>query len=983
MQDNPRNLYDIKPGTKSLSILCSRLGRLFCLTWLLLLLGTPLTTLAKTDAQLAEEQYTQGIQFLEEGTLDSAIFYLQHAQAQYEALARMDDYSSTTTALAVCYYYQESYSQARIVLETAVQKVETSHPQFLGDFYDLLGPVYEAQGDLDRALSISFKSLDRLSGKDNFALRANLQNNIGAIYLGKGDFHHAIDYYEAAFEHYEELNDKEAMAGTLINLGLAEMRINHFEKAEDYLDRGMDLLPDNFNPQTNRMNILGFNNRALCLVEQGEPEFAFKFLQLNLDIFDPSPKETALIKANLGFCHASVGEYETAIQQLKEALELGQDLLSPNQLATAYLHLGEAQQAAHHYRESELTYTTGIQLLCKVAGIHPDSIGVNGAENANPPAVRIADKRTFFRLLSGKGRLHLSNPLQRTSQERMQPFLDAFFIMDLMRSELISPDARIFLSAYIRPFYEDAIALYTTMPTEIDFGYEVLERGKSLNLLESILNNWQHNFSNLDQESVSQLKEKQRSLDAYERALFQAEDPAQIKQFRQDILALREQLADLEKQSQSIAPLQDLRQSIRSLDRVKAYSKAHQTWVVEYGWSDRDLVEMYIGPDTVIHHILSDSATLANLKTVAFRFSRMVSDWQGVMQGGSEELDTLARDGWQLYQALLQPLSEYDATLPLVIVPEGPLHFLPFEALLSQAPSQGGGYTDLPYLIQERAISYAYSATLLSSVWNPSEEESEQQTPRCLAFAPGQGPEEGNLQALRDGEADLPGARREVKALAKVYDGSYFLGKEASKENFVQRLGSEKADILHLAMHGIVETANQEYSYLSFDEGQSTGSNDHQLYDFEIRQLDFSDTRLVVLSACETGIGTYIDGEGVLSLGRSFLQGGAESVIMSLWKLEDGASADLMGYFYQSLQAGLSRQEALRQAKLQYLGQADDLHAHPAFWAGYLLQGDTAPLNAAPSGFPWLWTLALGGLIVVFGIIVTLVLQKRRSNQTL
>lgn len=979
------NLNSIQYYLENLfNLAARRLMRFSCFGGLLFLLFLPTTTKASQDLEAAELTYSKGITLLEAGELDSAIHYLQLAQVSYESLNAVDAYTSATTALAVCHYYLESYSQARKILEKAVQKTEASHPEFLGDFYDLLGPVYEAQGDLDRALSISLKSLDRTSGLDKLDERANLQNNIGAIYFGKGDFHHARDYYQAAYEHFKELQDGKSTAGALINLGLVEMRLNNYKVAREQLNQGLDLIPNDNSPRSKRQNILGNNHLALCWLELGSPDIAIALLNMNLDLYNPSPKEEAIIKANLGFCYHTMGEDKKAIQILEGALVGGQEILSSDQLATTYLHLGEAYQSAGNFQESDGAYGNGIVVMCKAAGFPRHAIRAPGIGDAPPPAVRISDKRTFFRLLAGKGRLNLQPKLKLLNSERMQTFQDAFYIMDLMRSELISPDARLFLSTYIRPFHNDAMALFASIPSETAFGYEVLERGKSLNLLESVLQNWQQNFSNVDQESVQQVREFQASVDAYERARFQAEqagDQDQVQQFRQDILGLREQLRRLRQDQNAPAPLRDFQQNIMSLQRVKEYAKTHQTWVVEYGLSNELWVAIYIGPDTVITQTVLDKTATLSMQTSALRFSRMVSDWQGVLGGGAQELDTLCTDGWELYEALLLPLANLDDELPLIVIPDGGLHFLPFEALLTEAVERRNGYTGLPYLIHKRAVSYAYSGTLLSSIWDQTHAEEFALAPQCLAFAPGQGKESsgGSLQTLRDGNANLPGARQEVKALAQVFEGTYFFGADASEATFVKHLQENEPDIIHLAMHGIVDPEQHEYSYLSFDNSQTGGKADNRLYDYEIRQLNLSGTRLVVLSACETGIGEYVDGEGVLSLGRSFLQGGAESVIMSLWKLEDGASSELMGYFYQSLEEGVSRQEALRQAKLNYLATADDLHSHPAFWAGYLLQGDTSPLNPIASTTPWIY-IGLGVLLIL-GLVLFIILRRgRKSN---
>ena len=119
---------------------------------------------------------------------------------------------------------------------------------------------------------------------------------------------------------------------------------------------------------------------------------------------------------------------------------------------------------------------------------------------------------------------------------------------------------------------------------------------------------------------------------------------------------------------------------------------------------------------------------------------------------------------------------------------------------------------------------------------------------------------------------------------------------------------------------------------------------------------------LVVLSACESGTGKYVREEGVMSLARGLMTAGAASLVMSLWKVEDQADADLMKGFYAQLAEGASKSEALRQAKLAYLDSADGLTAHPAFWAAFVSIGDhrALPQNNSGKGFALLSVLMLG-----------------------
>ncbi|HEY0039997.1 MAG TPA: CHAT domain-containing protein, partial [Flavisolibacter sp.] len=136
---------------------------------------------------------------------------------------------------------------------------------------------------------------------------------------------------------------------------------------------------------------------------------------------------------------------------------------------------------------------------------------------------------------------------------------------------------------------------------------------------------------------------------------------------------------------------------------------------------------------------------------------------------------------------------------------------------------------------------------------------------------------------------------------------------------------------------------------------------------------------LAVLTACESGKPGYEDGEGMVSLAHAFNYAGSESILTGLWKIDEQASAVLMESFYKNLVAGLPKDEALRQAKLDYLKNADGRALAPQYWAGLVIMGDTSPIALeTASTFNWRW-IAIGAMIIAFVIGVFRFLQKRAA----
>lgn len=304
----------------------------------------------------------------------------------------------------------------------------------------------------------------------------------------------------------------------------------------------------------------------------------------------------------------------------------------------------------------------------------------------------------------------------------------------------------------------------------------------------------------------------------------------------------------------------------------------------------------------------------------------------------------------------------------LIIIPDGQLHHIPFEALLSKDRPAAKNFAELNYLLKDYNMSYAYS----SSLYHNSMHKAPKGGKGILGFAASytqveELPEnrDAQVRSLRDRLTDLPGAKNELEGLQAKYPGDYYFGEAANEAQFK---GSDKSaySVIHLAMHGLLDAENPFASSLAFTENGDT-IEDNFVFAYELTQMAIP-SDLVVLSACETGFGKFQSGEGVASLARSFLYAGAPSLVVSLWSVSDLSTAQIMPLFYEGLNQGLSKPQALRQAKLKYLKEAKGISAHPFFWAPFVQLGNTEPIEI-DSGWgygPWLMgggaLLLLGGL---------------------
>lgn len=266
----------------------------------------------------------------------------------------------------------------------------------------------------------------------------------------------------------------------------------------------------------------------------------------------------------------------------------------------------------------------------------------------------------------------------------------------------------------------------------------------------------------------------------------------------------------------------------------------------------------------------------------------------------------------QLYALLLAPASTVLQAYPRwLIAPDGALYHLPFEALLAEGklPARAD-YRALDYLLKQRTISYVPSASVLASLRQraaPAPEASSAKT----------------FLAVADPSNALPRlaqASREAAEIARLYQPAetLLLTRElASEEQVKQHPEIRRARFLHFATHGRMSEAQPQTSGLLLAPAPAA-QEDGLLQIAEVLELKLQ-AELVVLSACETGLGKTLSGEGVLGLTRAFLSAGARSVAVSLWQVADASTAELMVDFYRQVKSQPDKAEALRQAKLNLL----------------------------------------------------------------
>ncbi len=361
------------------------------------------------------------------------------------------------------------------------------------------------------------------------------------------------------------------------------------------------------------------------------------------------------------------------------------------------------------------------------------------------------------------------------------------------------------------------------------------------------------------------------------------------------------------------------------------------------------LLEYFLGAESAYLFVVTDrEVTAYDLGGSSAIDSTVASLRQALERPGGKLLGSYRRQAARLYRLLLP--GGAPPARNLLIVPDGSLHLLPFEVLLTDAAAaQREPLSKLPYLLRDHVISYVPSAAVLKEL--PPANRPRQRSAAAdslVAYAPSAADDAGCpappsavAGAIRPAILRLPplrGSRREIEAIGALYrrgSVTLYCGSAASKSNVLGNRALAGAHHVHFAMHGISDAEHPELSGLVL---WPAGPRDDGILGInDIFNLKLS-ADLVVLSACETGLGKRVSGEGLVGLARAFFYAGAPSLVVSLWQVSEDTAPDFMPDFYARLGRGDDKGEALRQAKLAMI--AGERRAHPFYWAPFILSGD-------------------------------------------
>lgn len=918
-------------------------------------------------------QFSQGLNFLERA---KSIYFLNNSQNP-ELL--MSIYANFGFAHGFhgaidssLYYFQEAVHLAGTL----------DNPLKLADRYSDLSFAYSKKGDYESALQIMQKSLaiNKKHLPANHASIGKNYNNLTYLTIELWDHDLAIRYALEALNIIEQNEglDSYSAAIAYMNLAAANGNKEDWEQALYYCEKAEQAFLKAVGAKTPYLgNVHLIRAFAYQFLEQPKLELTYltKSIDFKKQVYGNYHPELVIAYRELGDHHRRNQQYQQAIDNLEQSLAIADSVPIENYLLNeSLLMLTEVYQDMGNIQKSLSTIQRALIVL--VPGFDQEDLSYNPAiEDSQAKMNLLFTLKLKTRLLS---ELYNQQPVEENLQTALATVTLTNQLIDSIRTSYKTGESKQLLVKNAIPFYEDAIHLayqafeFYQNKDYLNLTFQFFEKNKSLLLLEGIRENRAREFAGIPPSVLEKERQLKFNLNYYQEKLQVAQsqtDSASVKDFSrlltENQLDYQELMETLEKQYPAYHQYKYQWQPV-SLNTIQQEVLSEKT----------ALIEFFVGTDNIYAFCSnSEQAQMYSLeKNQEFQqltenLRNHLLNYHSSTNNFNQAITAYHRDAVALYNLLLkQPLNRLKGQVEeLIIVPDGQLGYLPFEALMNEPDNLNS------YLIRDYSFSYTYSATLLHQL--TKEVPGGNSARQYAGFAPDY--EEGLLalldsdesQLLRDGNYQLPGAVNEVEKISGIMQGEAWLAQEATESNFKANAGQYQ--ILHLAMHGLLNDQDPMFSKLLFS--QSDTSEDGFLNAAEIYNLQLN-ADLAVLSACNTASGKISRGEGIMSLSRAFMYAGCPSLVASLWKAPDAATSQIMVSFYENLNEGFGKATAMRQAKLKYLEENPGVAAHPFYWSTFVPIGDMQPIET--TGFwhnVWWQLLMITFLsILVFLLIKTL-----------
>ena len=892
------------------------------------------------DSLRGEAFYKIGISYARMARFVPALENVKQARQIRSRVYEADNLTLATTyhMLGRLYFvigdYRQSLLYQQRFMEVLQANYEKDHPR-MAEAYLYVGLSFSRLYEHDLALEFYQKTLDILLQEDqpNYEGIASTYNNMGLVYGRMGRIERELEYLEKAMALRESENS--AKATNLHNIGRAHVDLGNYDKGLDYLQRAAQL----------KIKLVG-NNHTTLATTYGQLAYLYQELQMYDSALHYQQQALAIDQSNYG----------------SSGVDLSDDYA---ELARTHALLAQTDTALHYIQ--------------KAIGAIVQGYDTEKPEQQPRADQLVLDKRTLSSLLHEKSRLLFLAYEESEETEQLQLAYQcsnaAVDFSEQVFAELHDQESVTFLAENANAVYEQLLKTALQLHQEsaaselLQRSFAVMERNKARLLLQNIARSRWKNATAVDDSLLNEESELRSQMAYFEKLRFEESaradtDSLQLAEIQNQLFDIRRKLQATEAAILAQAPQKNTvlyQARYASLEEVQQML-APDELLLEYFEGEESIYGMAIGRSGVEMFRLGDSP---DFRTAIHALSK------GLREKDYASYSAHAHQLFQQAVGKFQAMAQGDIS-QLIIIPDGHLGYIPFEALLSEAPPGEAAYHRLSYLIKDYTLAYQYSASLLlQQETKPTDIPSFETS--FLGYAPAFDRQRNPLLATRSAAdeqivselQDLPYAREEVVGIATILDGQAYTAGEATESRFKQ--SAAQGRILHLASHTLINDVEPLYSRLVFSP-DDTSEEDGLLHTYELYGMNIP-AEMVTLSACNTGLGKIKAGEGIISLARGFMYAGVSNVLMSLWAVSDRSTAQLMQYFYQALTEGDAKAEALREAKLRYLQQADANTAAPYYWSGFvLISSEQASDASAPA---WLYfALILGAFIFASGLLI-------------
>ena len=965
--------------------------------------------------QVAESYNNLGGIFLKQGKYDQAIFYYERALAIVRNVLGdgHTDVAKLYTNLGGVYSYKRNFEKGSQYINKALEifltKYNELHPT-VANCYNNLGSICKDQGKFDQGILHYEKALNiflAIYGKDSKSV-AIIYGNLGGLYSNLQQYDRGIHYYESALSigvktlglYHPDIADFYS------GLGLIYHNQNKYDKAILYHEKALEI----------RLKTLGklhldtaysYHNLGGAYYYQGKTEKAIYFynkaLEIKLKILGESDGDLATTYNGLGILYDKLGQYEKAIVYYEKALNIDLKYFGESHyfVADSYLNLGLVYFHQGEYEKAILSFEKALDIqLVVLPKAHPSiantykSLGVvYGKRNKYTEAIQFYTKALKVLNFTSIDSLEkvtslslLTSTLELMGKLHRQHYLKTKDLTALYQGKTVLQHTITALDYQFKTFGEssktqivndaffvcdEAISTYhllskatSSFHDDIE-SFNFTERAKSFLLYEAIKESAAITFANIPNNLLKNEYTLRTNIDTYEK-LHREKIIAGLNETDTSVLAVSSILFDLKHEYENLKT--HLEKDFPDYYRLKYDLSTVSVEEVQQELLNptQTLLEYFVGDSSIYLFVIQKNdyqvleikkdfpldSLVHQLREGLYGYHQAPKQTVALQQESINKYNAAAEE---LYQRLIAPAKNH-LSESLIIIPDGPLNYIPFEALLETEVKDLYDFSSYPYLIKNHRVSYCYSATLLREMQQKQHKKEPKKS--LLAFAPFY---KGSYEYLQDmlghvhqsievdtldwiinrsDFAELPNSGEEVSTISQLWNGDYYIDQDATEERFNQIAGDYR--ILHLSTHGIADSRVGDYSYLAFSEVKDSIENE-LLYVRDLYNLQLN-ADLVVLSACETGIGELQRGEGMVSLARAFSYAGAKSIVSSLWVVKDVATKHLMQRFHRQLKLGSGKDRALQEAKLQYIKDFPGEMSHPYFWAGFVGIGDMGRL---------------------------------------